>query len=139
MGGTDVCICYQHSHIVVHGHAGKLLFGFLKSTQSPIVLMMGRAQLAHSYNVHQSLHSFFWIHSYYEGHSIQSITLPIRILKRLGVDILIGITVYTFAVNLIYVVNRGLVTNAAGGLNAEYAIGDIVVLNDVRVFYNSAT
>ena len=52
-------------------------------------------------------------------------------MKQLGVDTLIG--------------NRGLmmqallfclsqsVTNAAGGLNKNYAVGDIVVLNDVSL------
>ena len=32
------------------------------------------------------------------------------------------------------------VTNAAGGLNKDYAVGDLVVLNDVRLqnlFYNA--
>lgn len=29
---------------VVAGHAGKLLFGFLQSSTSPIVLMVGRTQ-----------------------------------------------------------------------------------------------
>lgn len=28
-----------------------------------------------------------------------------------------------------------IVTNAAGGLNNDYAVGDIVVLNDVRLTY----
>lgn len=30
-------------------------------------------------------------HSYYEGHSIDSITFPIRVLKLLGVESIIGI------------------------------------------------
>lgn len=76
----------------VHGHSGKLLFGLLASFGLPIVLMLGRAH-------------------YYEGNSIQDITLPIRLLRRLGVGTVI-------------------VTNAAGGLNPDYAVGDIVVLND---------
>lgn len=82
-----------------------------------------------------NLNTYFdWV-SYYEGHSIQSITLPVRILKRLGVDIIIGITA-CLPLDLIYDVNRSLVTNAAGGLNANYAVGDIVVLNDVRLNIN---
>ncbi|MCJ1468636.1 hypothetical protein MMC07_007265 [Pseudocyphellaria aurata] len=76
----------------VHGHAGKLVFGLLESFDIPMVLMVGRAH-------------------YYEGNSIQDITFPIRLLRRLGVKTVI-------------------VTNAAGGLNSDYAVGDIVVLND---------
>jgi len=75
----------------VEGHAGKLVFGYLKPSV-PAVLMKGR------------LH-------YYEGHSIEEITFAIRIFKLLGVETII-------------------VTCAAGGLNPEYAVGDIVVLND---------
>lgn len=55
----------------VHGHASKLLFGILEPGALPVVLMVGR--------VH-----------FYEGHSIQSITFPIRLMKRLGVDTIIG-------------------------------------------------
>ena len=31
------------------------------------------------------------------------------------------------------------VTNAAGGLNEDYAVGDLVVLNDVRLKHPSYT
>ncbi|MCJ1396501.1 hypothetical protein MMC18_009392 [Xylographa bjoerkii] len=48
---------------------------------------------------------------FYEGHTIHDITFPVRVLKLLGIDTLI-------------------VTNAAGGLNPAYAVGDIVILND---------
>ncbi|KAF7587465.1 hypothetical protein BBP40_007210 [Aspergillus hancockii] len=77
--------------LTVPGHAGKLVFGLLDE-QVPVVLMVGRAH-------------------YYEGHSINQVTFPIRVFKLLGVDILV-------------------LTNAAGGLNSEYAVGDIVILND---------
>ncbi|KAI9761201.1 MAG: hypothetical protein M1840_002001 [Geoglossum simile] len=76
----------------VQGHAGKLVFGLLGEGRIPVVLMVGR------------------IH-FYEGHTIEKITFPVRALKVLGVEAII-------------------VTNAAGGLNAGYAVGDIVVLND---------
>ncbi|RAK83185.1 inosine guanosine and [Aspergillus costaricaensis CBS 115574] len=75
----------------VAGHAGKLVFGLL-SENIPTVLMVGRAH-------------------YYEGHSIDQVTFPIRVFKLLGVDTII-------------------LTNAAGGLNPEYMVGDIVLLND---------
>ncbi|CAD6593835.1 MAG: hypothetical protein ASARMPRED_008114 [Alectoria sarmentosa] len=76
----------------VHGHAGKLLFGIFEPEALPVVLMVGRAH-------------------FYEGQSFQSITFPVRLMKRLGVDTII-------------------VTNASGGLNEDYAVGDLVVLND---------
>jgi len=76
----------------VQGHAGKLTFGLLGEKQTPCVLMVGR--------VH-----------FYEGHAIEKVVFPVRVLYLLGVTILI-------------------VTNAAGGLNPEYRVGDIVVLND---------
>ncbi|KAI9844089.1 MAG: hypothetical protein M1837_005803 [Sclerophora amabilis] len=76
----------------VPGHAGKLVFGLLGNDKLPVVLMVGR--------VH-----------FYEGHSIERITFPVRVFQKLGVETVI-------------------VTNAAGGLNESYAVGDIVVLND---------
>ncbi|KAJ5675898.1 purine nucleoside phosphorylase [Penicillium macrosclerotiorum] len=75
----------------VAGHAGKLVFGLL-GQQIPAVLMVGRAH-------------------YYEGHSMELVTFPIRVFKRLGVETVV-------------------LTNAAGGLNSDYCVGDIVLLND---------
>lgn len=48
---------------------------------------------------------------FYEGWSFQEIMLPIRVMKFLGVE------------NLI-------MTNAAGGINKSYNVGDIVLIND---------
>ncbi|KAI9785022.1 MAG: hypothetical protein M1839_001219 [Geoglossum umbratile] len=76
----------------VQGHAGKLVFGLLGGKRTPVVLMVGRAH-------------------FYEGHTIEKITLPVRALKVLGIE-------------------ATIVTNAAGGLNAGYAVGDVVVMND---------
>jgi len=47
----------------------------------------------------------------YEGHDFARVTFPVRVLRLLGVRTL-------------------LVTNAAGGINTEYAIGDIMVIAD---------
>ena len=48
---------------------------------------------------------------YYEGYTPQQITFPIRVMKLLGVETLI-------------------LTNAAGGLNNAYQVGDVMLLND---------
>ena len=48
---------------------------------------------------------------YYEGHSMQEVTFPIRILKLLGIKELI-------------------MTNAAGGLNPDYKAGEVVLVKD---------
>ncbi|KAM3866171.1 purine nucleoside phosphorylase-like [Diretmus argenteus] len=47
----------------------------------------------------------------YEGYPIQKITLPIRVFKLMGVETMI-------------------MTNAAGGLNQDYKVGDIMIIKD---------
>jgi len=74
----------------VAGHAGQLVVGNLQGT--PVAAMRGR--------VH-----------FYEGYSLRDITFPVRVLRRLGADVLI-------------------VTNAAGGLNEAFATGDLMALTD---------
>lgn len=48
---------------------------------------------------------------YYEGYSMQEIVLPIRIMKLLGIDTL-------------------FISNASGGLNDDYKISDLMIIND---------
>jgi len=48
---------------------------------------------------------------FYEGYSMQQITLPVRVMKAMGCDALI-------------------VSNACGGLNQYYRCGDIMVIDD---------
>lgn len=48
---------------------------------------------------------------YYEGHPISDVVLPVVIMNLLGISKLI-------------------VTNAGGGINTRYTVGDVVILND---------
>ncbi len=74
----------------VIGHKGRLVAGKLEGKE--VLVMQGR--------VH-----------FYEGYSMQQVTLPIRVMQRLGIDILI-------------------VTNAAGAVNPSYEPGDLMLIVD---------
>ena len=72
------------------GHAGRLVCGRLAG--KTVVAMEGR------------------FHAY-EGYPLRLITLPVRVMKALGCEILI-------------------VSNACGGLNPQFAKGDLMIIED---------
>lgn len=74
----------------VQGHAGRLVIGELEG--QTVFIMQGR------------------IH-FYEGYNMSQITLPVRVMQRLGMEIMI-------------------VTNAAGGVNPAFTPGDVMLITD---------
>ncbi len=74
----------------VETHAGKLISGVLG--RKTIIAMQGRFH-------------------YYEGYSMQQITFPVRIMKKLGIHTL-------------------LISNASGGINPQFRRGDLMVIED---------
>jgi len=74
----------------VQGHAGRLVIGQLEG--QTVLVMQGRFH-------------------FYEGYSIQEVTLPVRVMKELGVNTL-------------------FLTNAAGGLNPSFVAGDLMLITD---------
>lgn len=74
----------------VAGHAGQFVLG----------TCMGKRVIAMQGRVH-----------YYEGYTQKQITLPVRIMKRLGV-------------------RKMLLTNAAGGVNKEFDPGTLMIIRD---------
>lgn len=72
--------------------------------------------------------------SFYEGYTMEEIAFPIRVLKALGVGTLIGEKgTYEHDFCGSGTDRDVIVTNAAGGLNGSYAVGDIVVMGDVSL------
>lgn len=72
------------------GHKGNFIAGYLGG--KPVIAMQGRFH-------------------YYEGYSMDLVTLPIRVMKVLGIE-------YLF------------VSNAAGGVNFDFKVGDLMVITD---------
>ena len=74
----------------VVGHKGRLVFAEIAGKK--IIMMQGR-------------------NHYYEGHHMQEITYPVKVMKKLGVKTLI-------------------LTNAAGAVNESFSAGDLMLITD---------
>ncbi|QUH20720.1 purine-nucleoside phosphorylase [Alkaliphilus sp. B6464] len=74
----------------VEGHAGQLVIGKLMGKQ--VIAMKGRFH-------------------YYEGYSMDKVTFPVRVMKAIGVELV-------------------LITNACGGLNPNLYPGSLMIIND---------
>jgi purine-nucleoside phosphorylase len=74
----------------VPGHQGQIVIGELAGQQ--VIVMQGRTHA-------------------YEGHTLQRVTLPVRVMVEMGVHTLI-------------------LTNAAGGLNPAFRAGDLMLIVD---------
>lgn len=74
----------------VSGHKGQLVFAEINNKK--VVMMQGRFH-------------------FYEGHSIQKVVFPVKVMKKLGVKTLI-------------------ITNAAGGVNYDFKPSDLMIITD---------
>jgi len=74
----------------VASHAGEMALGTVEG--KPVLAMEGRFHC-------------------YEGYSAAEVAFPVRVMRRLGVEIL-------------------MISNAAGGMNPQYATGDIMIIED---------
>jgi purine-nucleoside phosphorylase len=74
----------------VPGHKGRLILGKLEG--QVVLVLQGRTH-------------------FYEGYSMDQVTLPVRVMHLLGIETLI-------------------LTNAAGGINPNFQTGDLMLIND---------
>ncbi len=92
----DVAASFDYSEIphfprsTALSHAGRLVCGTLAGL--PVMAMEGRFHM-------------------YEGYSLKQVTLPIRVFRAMGADLLV-------------------VSNACGGLNPYFSLGDIMMIDD---------
>lgn len=80
--------CFPISTVI--GHKGNFICGYLGG--KCVIAMQGRFH-------------------YYEGYDMATLTLPVRVMSKLGVKVL-------------------MVSNAAGALNPDYKVGDTVIIRD---------
>jgi purine-nucleoside phosphorylase len=79
----------------VEGHSGKLIFGIIEGVS--VVVMAGRFH-------------------FYEGYAPSEVTYPIRVMKQLGIELL-------------------LLSNAAGGVQSGMSVGDLMIIRDHISFF----
>jgi purine-nucleoside phosphorylase len=85
-------------HSTVQGHVGRLVIGQLEGQS--VLVQQGRAH-------------------YYEGHTLQRVTLPIRVMQVMGFHTVI-------------------ITNAAGAINPNFTPGDVMLIVDQLNFLGMA-
>jgi len=92
VGGVRIPYCEipGFANSTVQGHKGSLVFAEVNGKKC--VFMQGR-------------------YHFYEGHTLQKIIYPVRVMKQLGVKTLI-------------------LTNAAGGINPDFKGGDLMIITD---------
>ncbi|MFV0289482.1 MAG: purine-nucleoside phosphorylase [Mangrovibacterium sp.] len=97
----DVDVCLPYTEIpnfpvsTVEGHSGQFIFGKLGGKY--VMAMQGRFH-------------------YYEGYDMKEVTLPVRVMKAMGINSL-------------------FVSNASGGLNPDYKVGDLMLITDHINFF----
>ena len=74
----------------ISGHKGRLVFAQIDNKK--VIMMQGRTH-------------------FYEGHTIQKVVFPVKVMKKLGVQTLI-------------------ITNAAGGVNPSFNPSDLMIITD---------
>lgn len=94
--GDKLVIPYEEipdfARSTVEGHSGRLVVGQLPGSAVNVAVMQGRFH-------------------YYEGYSLEEVTLPVRSFAALGVKKLV-------------------LTNAAGGVNQNFKAGDLMLITD---------
>ena len=92
----DILAEVSYNHIpnfptaTVEFHKGKLIYGILENKK--VIVMQGRFHL-------------------YEGYSLQDVTYPVRVMKKLGIKTL-------------------LVSNASGAINLDFKKGELMLIED---------
>lgn len=105
-------ICIPYSEIpgfeksTIQGHAGQLAF-----VNAKCKMQNAKSEPAILPSCHPALLIMQGRYHFYEGHSMQSVVYPVKVMKKLGVKTLI-------------------ITNAAGAINKEFKPADLMLITD---------